>query len=119
VGMIACVCHSRENGNLDTDFNKMKNYHVYIMTNKPNGTLYVGVTNDLTRRSYEHRNSLIDGFTKKYNLKMLVYFEVFDRVEYAILREKRLKKWSREWKIDMIEKSNPGWMDLYNQITGG
>lgn len=87
------------------------------MTNKPNGTLYIGVTNDLVRRSYEHRNSLIDGFAKKYNLKMLVYFEVFDIVEDAILREKRLKKWNRQWKIDMIEKSNPGWMDLYDQIT--
>lgn len=86
------------------------------MTNKPNGTLYIGVTNDLVRRCYEHRNSLFDGFTKKYNLKMLVYFEVFDRVEDAILREKRLKKWNRQWKVDMIEKSNPGWMDLYNQI---
>ena len=98
-------------------FNEIKNYYVYIMTNKPNGTLYVGVTNDLVRRSYEHRNSLIDGFTKKYNLKMLVYFEVFDRVEDAILREKRSKKWNRQWKIDMIEKFNPDWLDLYNQIT--
>ena len=104
-------------GNLINNFNKMKNYYVYIMTNKPNGTLYLGVTNDLVRRSYEHRNSLIDGFTKKYNLKMLIYFEVFDRVEDAILREKRVKKWNRQWKIDMIEKFNPDWLDLYNQIT--
>ncbi len=89
------------------------------MTNKPNGTLYIGVTNDLVRRSYEHRNSIIGGFTKKYNLKMLVYFEMFDRVEDAILREKRLKKWNRQWKVDMIEKSNPDWLDLYNQITDG
>ncbi|MCC6448318.1 MAG: GIY-YIG nuclease family protein [Chitinophagaceae bacterium] len=97
----------------------MKNYYVYIMTNKPNGTLYIGVTNDLVRRSYEHRNSLVDGFTKKYKLKMLVYFEVFDRVEEAILREKRLKKWNRQWKINMIEKDNPSWIDLYDQITVG
>lgn len=89
------------------------------MTNKPNGTLYIGVTNDLVRRIYEHRNSIIDGFTKKYNLKMLVYFEMFDRVEDAILKEKRLKKWNRQWKVEMIEKSNPDWVDLYDQITDG
>ncbi len=87
------------------------------MTNKPNGTLYIGITNDLVRRSYEHKNNLIDGFTKKYNLKMLVYFEVFDRVEDAIFREKRLKKWNRQWKTELIEKSNPRWLDLYDQIT--
>ena len=89
------------------------------MTNKPNGTLYIGVTNDLIRRCYEHRNGLINGFTKKYNCKMLIYFEAFDRVEDAILREKRLKKWNRQWKVDMIEKSNPGWLDLYEKITAG
>ena len=77
------------------------------MTNKPNGTLYIGVTKDLVRRSYEHRNSLIDGFTKKYNLKMLVYFEVFDRVEDAILREKRLKKWNRQWTVSYTHLTLP------------
>jgi putative endonuclease len=95
----------------------MKNYYVYIMTNKFNGTLYIGVTNDLIRRAYEHRNSLIDGFTKKYNLKVLVYFEVFDRIEDAILREKRLKKWNRQWKFELIEKSNPNWKDLYEELV--
>jgi putative endonuclease len=95
----------------------MKNYYVYIMTNKFNGTLYIGVTNDLIRRAYEHRNSLIDGFTKKYNLKILVYFEVFDRIEDAILREKRLKKWNRQWKFELIEKSNPNWKDLYEELV--
>lgn len=104
-------------GNLSNNFNKMKNYYVYIMTNKPNGTLYVGVTNDLVRRCYEHRNGMIDGFTKKYSCKMLIYYEAFDQIEDAILREKRLKKWNRQWKIELIEKSNPGWVDLYNQIT--
>lgn len=87
------------------------------MTNKPNGTLYIGLTNDLVRRSYEHRNGLIDGFTKKYNLKNLVYFEVFNNVEDAILREKRLKKWNRQWKIDLVEKSNSNWMDLYKELV--
>ena len=95
----------------------MKNYYVYIITNKPNGTLYLGMTNDLIRRGYEHRNGLIDGFTKKYNLKRLVYFEVFNLVEDAILREKRLKKWNRQWKIDLIEKANPNWNDLYQQLV--
>ena len=95
----------------------MKRYFVYIMTNKPSGILYIGVTNDLIRRCYEHRNGMIDGFTKKYNCKMLIYYEAFDRIEDAILREKRLKKWNRQWKIELIEKSNPGWVDLYNQIT--
>ncbi len=85
----------------------MKNYYIYIITNKPKGILYIGMTNNLVRRGYEHRNGLIDGFTKKYNLNRLVYFEVFNRVEDAILREKRLKKWNRQWKIDLIEKVNP------------
>ena len=95
----------------------MKNYYVYILTNKPNGTLYIGVTNDLARRIYEHRNKLINGFTKKYNLKKLIYFEVFDRIEDAILREKRLKKWNRQWKIELIEKTNPNWIDLYERLV--
>ncbi|MDY0081589.1 MAG: GIY-YIG nuclease family protein [Ignavibacteriaceae bacterium] len=95
----------------------MKNYYVYIMTNKPNGTLYIGVTNDLVRRIYEHRNKLINGFTKKYNLRKLIYFEVFDRIEDAILREKRLKKWNRQWKIELIEKTNPNWIDLYERLV--
>ncbi len=95
----------------------MKNYYVYILTNKPNGTLYIGVKNDLARRMYEHRNKLINGFTKKYNLKKLIYFEVFDRIEDAILREKRLKKWNRQWKIELIEKTNPNWIDLYERLV--
>ena len=95
----------------------MKNYYVYILTNKPRGTLYIGMTNNLVRRGYEHRNGLADGFTKKYSLKMLVYFEVFNRVEDAILREKRLKKWNRQWKIDLIEKVNPNWDDLYEKLV--
>lgn len=95
----------------------MKNYYVYIVTNKPRGTLYIGMTNNLIRRAYEHRKGLIEGFTKKYNLKRLVYYEVFDRVEDAILREKRLKKWNRQWKIDLIEKVNPNWNDLYEKLV--
>jgi putative endonuclease len=97
----------------------MKNYYVYVLTNKPRGTLYIGMTNNLVRRGYEHRNGLIDGFTKKYNPKSLVYLEVFNRVEDAILREKRLKKWNRQWKIELIEKDNPDWTDLYEQLVEG
>jgi putative endonuclease len=75
------------------------------------------VTSDLARRIYEHRNSLIDGFTKKYNLKILVHLEVFNMIEDAILREKRLKKWNRQWKIELIEKTNPNWIDLYEKMV--
>jgi putative endonuclease len=97
----------------------MKNYYVFIVTNKPRGTLYIGMTNNLVRRVYEHRNGLIDGFTRKYNLEKLVYFEAFNRVEDAIHREKRLKKWNRQWKIELIEKVNPDWIDLYEQLVNG
>jgi putative endonuclease len=90
----------------------MKNYFVYILANKRNGTLYIGVTNDLVRRMYEHQNSLVDGFTKKYNIKILVYYEMSENILSAIEREKNLKKWNRQWKIDLIEKENPEWNDL-------
>lgn len=82
------------------------------MASKPNGTLYIGVTNNLARRAYEHKNVLIPGFTKKYNIKLLVYFEVYEYVYHALQREKTLKRWQREWKIKAIEESNPHWSDL-------
>jgi putative endonuclease len=91
-------------------------YFVYIMTNKLRGTLYIGVTNDLVRRVYEHKSGLQDGFTKKYKLKTLVYFECYEGVHFAIQREKNLKHWSKEWKIILIEKMNPEWADLYPQL---
>jgi len=90
----------------------MKTYFVYILASKRNGTLYVGMTNDLARRVFEHKSGLIEGFTKKYSIGKLVYFESTNDVNEAILREKRLKKWKRQWKIDLIEKSNPDWRDL-------
>ena len=96
----------------------MKNYYTYILSNKKNGTLYVGVTSDLVRRVYEHKNKIYTGFTEKYGLDKLVYYEVFDDVENAIKREKRLKAYLRQWKIDLIEKENPKWLDLYEQING-
>jgi putative endonuclease len=90
--------------------------YVYILASKRNGTLYIGLTTDLIRRVYEHKNKFISGFTKKYNVHHLVYYEQFEDLENAALREKQLKKWKRRWKIKMIEKSNPYWRDLYETI---
>ncbi|MFK7750514.1 MAG: GIY-YIG nuclease family protein [Kordia sp.] len=87
-------------------------YYVYILSNKKNGTLYIGVSNNLERRMFEHKNKLIDGFSKKYNLTKLMYFEIFQHIDEAIKREKRLKKWKRQWKINLIEENNPNWNDL-------
>ena len=89
---------------------------VYIMTNRPNGTLYVGVTADIARRAWEHREGLVDGFTKTYGLKRLVYAERHDRIEAAIQREKTIKHWPRAWKIDLSVAANPDWSDLYETI---
>ncbi|MBX7153242.1 GIY-YIG nuclease family protein [bacterium] len=96
----------------------MKSYYVYILASKRNGTLYVGVTENLVRRSYQHKSDVNDGFTKKYGVHKLVYFEEFQNINDAILREKRIKKWNRQWKLELIEKMNPGWKDLYWDIVG-
>jgi len=93
-----------------------KQYFVYIIANKKNGTLYIGVTSDLIKRISEHKSYLIEGFSKRYKLHLLVYYEEFDEVEQAIAREKRLKKWNRTWKIRLIEGINPNWDDLYDEI---
>jgi putative endonuclease len=93
-----------------------KTYYVYILASKRNGTLYVGVTNDLARRAWEHREGLIPGFTKTYGVKKLVYYETFDDVEQAIRREKRLKKYKREWKMNLIQQNNVGWRDLADTL---
>ncbi|SDB46142.1 GIY-YIG nuclease family protein [Bauldia litoralis] len=87
-------------------------FFVYIVTNRPKGTLYIGVTNNLARRVGEHKSSHHEGFTKRYKLGLLVWFAAHDRVVNAIAHEKRLKRWNRAWKIDLIEASNPGWEDL-------
>jgi putative endonuclease len=92
-------------------------FWVYILASKPGGTIYVGVTNDLVRRLYEHRNGLVAGFTRRCGVKSLVYFEQYDDPATAIQREKNIKHWSREWKIDLIVASNPEWRDLYNEIA--
>ena len=94
----------------------MNSYFVYILASKRNGTLYIGVSSDLIKRVYEHKNNLVDGFTKKYNVHDLVYYEQTEDVESAISREKQLKNWKRKWKLELIEKLNPIWKDLYPEL---
>ncbi|HUT46981.1 MAG TPA: GIY-YIG nuclease family protein [Sedimentisphaerales bacterium] len=94
----------------------MRQYYVYILASKKNGTLYIGVTNNLLKRVYEHRNNFVEGFTQKYCIHNLVYYEVYSDILDDITREKRMKKWKRQWKIELIEKSNPQWRDLYSDI---
>jgi len=91
-------------------------YYIYILASKRNGTLYIGVTSNLFKRIYEHKNNLIEGFTKKYNIHNLVYYEITEDVNSAIIREKQLKIWKRNWKIELIEKNNPGWKDLHFEL---
>ncbi len=93
---------------------KMKQYYVYILANKSK-TIYIGITNNLVRRVYEHKNKMIEGFTKKYNLTKLVYFEIFNEAKDAIKREKQLKNWHRQWKINLIESMNKDWRDLSSE----
>ena len=95
----------------------MKQYFIYIMSNKPNGTLYIGITSNLIKRVYEHRSALRDGFTKSYGLKRLVYYEECLDVLSAIQREKNLKKWRRDWKIKLIKGKNSSWSDLWFEIS--
>ena len=94
-----------------------KRFFVYIMTNRPDGVLYVGVTSDLLRRVHEHRTGAIVGFTKRYNLHRLVWFEEHGTAEQAILREKRIKRWRRAWKVRLIAERNPDWRDLFGEIA--
>jgi putative endonuclease len=95
----------------------MKQFFVYILFSRRNGTLYTGVTSDLIKRVYEHRNNLADGFTKKYSVHRLIWYEAHGAAEIAIPREKQIKKWNRQWKLDLIEQSNPEWKDLYNELV--
>jgi putative endonuclease len=94
-------------------------YYVYLLASKPYGTLYVGVTSDLQRRVLEHKNKLVPGFTSRYGVDCLVWFEAHDLVEAAIQREKRIKEWKRDWKINLIERDNPHWIDLYPSLFAG
>ncbi len=94
----------------------MNSYYVYILASKRNGTLYVGFTSDLLKRVYAHKNDSLNGFTKKYGVHTLVYYETCDDYDGALQREKQIKEWKRGWKIELIEKVNPEWRDLYEQI---
>lgn len=96
----------------------MRRYFVYILCSKRNGTLYIGVTNDIVRRVGEHINKLVPGFTRDYNVNRLVYVEEFQYVDQALQREKSLKNWNRAWKIKLIEQANPGWNDIYSDLYG-
>jgi putative endonuclease len=95
----------------------MGQYFVYILASKKNGTLYIGVTNNLLKRVYEHKNNLVEGFTQKYKVHNLVYYEIFKNIHDAITREKNMKKWKRKWKMELIEKFNPNWDDLYCTLS--
>ena len=90
---------------------------VYILASKRNGTLYVGVTSDIVKRIWEHKNDIVEGFTKRYNVHRLVWYELHERMESAIAKEKQLKNWKRKWKLELIENCNPDWLDLYNTIV--
>ena len=120
LGRLSLFCHSHANGNPETlkfYFRRcMKTYYVYILASERNGTLYIGVTNDLIRRIYEHKNDLVPGFTDKYGVLKLVYYEQVDDIRSAIEREKQLKKWSRRWKLELIEKANADWKNLYDEL---
>lgn len=95
--------------------NATKQYYVYILASRRNGTLYTGVTNDLARRIYEHKNDLSEGFTKRYGVHLLVWFEAHENINAAIQRETRIKRWNRAWKLKLIERDNPKWDDLYER----
>ena len=94
-----------------------KQFYVYILASKRNGTLYTGVTSNLIKRIWQHKNELLEGFSKKYNVKNLVYYEVHNNVGSALTREKQIKKWRRAWKLRLIEEKNPEWKDLYKEIS--
>jgi putative endonuclease len=93
-----------------------RSYFVYLLASRRNGTLYVGITGDLKRRVWEHRQDLVEGFTKKYGVKLLVWYEHTESIESAIVREKQIKMWNRDWKIQLIESANPDWRDIYDEL---
>jgi len=92
-------------------------FYVYILASRKQGTLYLGVTKDLVRRTYQHREKLLPGFSSRYDIRRLVWFEIYDNPVNAIEREKEIKKWRRVWKVELIEKDNPDWRDLYSEIV--
>ena len=113
------VCHPGQPSRLIRDPGPVRReyvFFVYILASRRNGTLYVGVTNDLLRRVGEHREGRVEGFTSKYGVKMLVWYEVHQYIDQAITREKRIKRWRRDWKLKLIEAANPQWRDLYPDL---
>ncbi|MCS0592505.1 GIY-YIG nuclease family protein [Massilia norwichensis] len=94
-----------------------KSSYVYILASEPYGTLYIGVTSSLIKRAWQHREGAVDGFSKQYGVKLLVWFEVHSEILEAIKREKQIKKWNRDWKVNLIQESNPDWRDLYDEIA--
>ena len=116
--LISMYGHSRECGNPEWKWKMEKQFFVYILASKRNGTLYIGVTSDLLKRIWQHKNKLFDGFSKKYEVDKLVYYEIFPDSLSAIKREKRIKKWRRVWKLRIIEEKNPEWKDLFQEIGG-
>jgi len=96
----------------------MRQYYVYILASDRNGTLYTGITSNLIRRVYQHKQDIADGFTKKYQVHILVYYEIHKDINQAIIREKQIKRWKRKWKLDLIEKDNPDWNDLFIDLSG-
>ena len=109
--------HSRAGGNPANNTMSRKQPAVYILASQPNGTLYTGVTSDLIKRVWEHKNHLVKGFSQKYNVDLLVYFELHADMYVAITREKQIKKWKRAWKLRLIEDKNPHWRDLYKDLV--
>ncbi len=103
--------------NAENEAGPVKESYVYILASQKNGTLYIGVTSNLMKRIWEHKNKCVPGFTQKYNVTMLVYYELFHDITLAAARENRLKQWKRQWKIGLIEKMNPTWQDLYPTIA--
>lgn len=118
LSFLSWVCHpcGFRQGSIAESILVMKRYFVYIMASQRNGTLYVGITNDIARRAYEHKNDLVEGFTKKYKVHQIVHVEEFEDVNLAILREKQLKRWKRSWKIRLIEETNSKWKDLSEEL---
>jgi putative endonuclease len=116
-GLVPAIHESVAAGPASAQCSPMESAWVYIMTNRPNGTLYTGVTSNLARRVYEHREGLIEGFTKRYGLKRLVYCETHADISAAIQREHNMKHWPRKWKVRLILSTNPDWSDLYDRLV--
>ena len=114
--VIGVNCHPRAGGGPDRDGVV---YYVYIMASKRNGTLYIGTTGDLLKRVWQHKKNVVEGFTQRYQVHRLVYFDQTEDVKAAITREKQMKKWNRAWKLRLIEERNPEWRDLFDELSGG